>query len=109
MTTMSRSNCGRPAIECHFGDGEQFVDRSAVARLNGHAFHDRIDEFAQHGRIGAGRKLSLRGAVLQTLDQEGLRRDTLVAQQAFDGGGRRRNGCRCRIHEAAGRRSRFRE
>ena len=36
-----------------------------------------------------GRKLALRGAALQTLDQEGLRRDTLVAQQAFDGGGSR--------------------
>ncbi|VVS98576.1 hypothetical protein SPHINGO391_240029 [Sphingomonas aurantiaca] len=41
-----RSNRSRPSIECHFSDGEKFVDRSAVARLNGHAFHDRIDEFA---------------------------------------------------------------
>ena len=90
MTTMKRSYRGRPSIERHFGDGEQFVHRSAVARLNGHAFHDRIDEFAQHGRIGVGRKLALRGAASQTLDQEGLRRDTLVAQQAFDGGGCRR-------------------
>ena len=59
--------------------------------------------------IGQQTALALRGAAMQTLDQEGLRRDTLVAQQAFDGGGRRRHGCRCRIHEAAGRRSRLRE